>query len=99
MTNTTSTQTTVEEILDIAGLSEVAYCVSRRSPGYLDIWEVTLPDEQTTIRLIDDDGEIVVYVFIGGRAQIEDGRMTFRHQMAAPMYVAMMLEQLVADYS
>jgi hypothetical protein len=99
MTNTTSTQTTVEEILDIAGLSEVAYPRPELTGGSCEMWDITLPDEETTIRLIDDDGQVVIYLFTGGRAQIESGRMTFRHRMAAPTYVAMMLDQLVADYS
>ena len=89
----------IEEILDIAGLSEVAYRRAELEGGLGQMWDITLPDEETTIRLIDDDGQVVVYLFTGGRAQIESGKMTFRHQMAAPTYVAMMLDQLVADYS
>ncbi len=95
----TTTMSHIEEILDIAGLSEVAYPRPELAGGCGDMWDITLPDEETTIRLIDDDGDVVVYLFTGGRAQIESGRMSFRHRMAAPDYVAMMLEQLVADYS
>lgn len=94
----TATMSHTQEILDIAGLSEVAYPRLDLAP-HMDMWDITLPDEETTIRVLDDDGEIVVYLFTGGRAQIESGRMTFRHWLAAPTYVAMMLEQLVADYS
>lgn len=95
----TTTQSHIEEILDIAGLAEVAYPRPDLAGGCGEMWDITLPDEQTTIRLIDDDGQVVVYLFTGGRAQIESGQMTFRHRMAAPTYVAMMIEQLVADYS
>ena len=95
MTKTTSH---IEEILDIAGLSEVAYPRPDLAP-HLDMWDITTPDEDTTIRILNDDGDVIVYLFTGGRAQIESGKMTFRHQMAAPTYVAMMLEQLVADYA
>lgn len=89
----------VEEILDIAGLSEVAYPRPEMAGGCGEIWDITLPDEETTIRVCDWEGVVDVYLFTGGRAQIEDGHMTFRRHMAAPMYVAMFLEQLVADFS
>lgn len=95
----TKTMSHIEEIIDIAGLSEVAYRRTELEGGLGQMWDITLPDEQTTIRLIDDDGTVVIYLFTGGRAQIESGKVTFRHRMAAPTYVAMMLEQLVADYS
>lgn len=89
----------IEEALDIAGLGEVAYRRTELEGGLGEIWDITLPDEQTTIRVGDDDGLVFLYVFTGGGAQIDSGKMTFRHNMAAPTYVAMMLEQLVADYS
>ena len=97
----TKTMSNAEEILDIAGLSEVSYRRPEleRADWAKCVWDITLPDEETTIRLIDDDGQVVVYLFTGGRSQIESGKMTFRHRMAAPTYVAMMLEQLVADYT
>lgn len=91
----TATLSHIEEILDIAGLTDVAY---ERADFNIPAWDITLPDEETTIRVCDDDGQIEVYLFTGGRAQIESGRMTFRHRMAAPTYVAAMLDQLVADY-
>jgi hypothetical protein len=94
MTKTTSH---IEEILDIAGLSEVAFPRLDLAP-HMDMWDIALPDEDATVRILDDDGQVTVYLFTGGRAQIESGKMTFRHRMAAPTYVAMMLEQLVADY-
>lgn len=65
--------------------------------GYDEIWDITLPEEETTIRVCDDDGQITVYLFTGP-AQIESGRMTFLHNLAAPTYVAMVIDQLVADY-
>lgn len=88
----------IEEILDIAGLSEVAHPRQDLAP-HMDMWDITLPDDETTLRILNDDGDVIVYLFTGGRAQIESGKMTFSHRMAAPTYVAMMLEQLVADYS
>jgi hypothetical protein len=94
----TKTMSHIEEIIDIASLSEVAYRRPELEGGLGQMWDITLPDEESTIRLIDDDGDVVIYLFTGGRAQIESGRMTFRHRMAAPTYVAMMLDQLVADY-
>jgi hypothetical protein len=96
MSNAAKTITTIEQILDTAGLYDVAY---HRADFNTPAWDITLPDEETTIRVCDDDGEIVVYLFTGGRAQIESGRMTFRHRMAAPTYVAAALNQLVADYT
>lgn len=86
----------IQECLELSDYSEVAY---RRIGFGMETWDITLPDEETTIRVCDDDGLIVVYVFSGGRAQIESGRMTFRHNLAAPTYVAMVIDQLVADYS
>lgn len=97
----TKTMSHTEEILDIADLTEVAYPRPDLAGGCGDMWDITLPDEETTIRLLDRDraGDIDIYVFTEGRAQIESGHMTFRRNMAAPGYVAMMLDQLVADYS
>lgn len=89
----------IEEALSIAGLSEVAYKRPELAGGLGEIWDILLPDEGTTIRGCDYAGRIDVYVFTGGKAQIEDGHMLFEGQMAAPCYVAMMLEQLMADYS
>lgn len=92
------TNSHITDILEAAELAEVAYPRPELAGGYGEIWDITLPDEQTTIRLVDDDGVVVLYVFTGGRAQIESGRMTFRHNLAAPTYVAAALEQIVADY-
>lgn len=93
------TMTHIEEVLDIAGLSEVAYARPELAGGLGEIWDITLPNEETTIRLCHTDGEVDLYIFTGGRAQIEDGHARFIRQMAAPDYVAMMLDQIVADYS
>lgn len=59
---------TITEILEVAELIEVAYPRPELAGGYGEIWDITLPDEQTTIRLVDDDGVVVLYVFTGGRA-------------------------------
>ena len=43
-------------------------------------------------------GDVPNVVFSCG-ALVEDGRIKFRHALAAPTYVALVLDQLVADYS
>ena len=95
----TKTISHIEEVLELTDYAEVAYRRPELEGGLGEIWDITLPDEQTTIRICEDDGTIYVYVFVNGRAQIEDGRMEFRHALAAPTYVALVLDQLVADYS
>lgn len=96
MTKTTSA---IEEILDIAGLDEVACRRTDLEGGYGEMWDITLPDEQATVRLFNDDGQINVIVFVRGRSMIIDGEMKFSHALAAPTYVAAALEQIIADYS
>lgn len=88
----------IQECIELTDYAEVAYPRPDLAGGCDEIWDITLPDEETTIRVCDDDGQISVYLFTGGRAQIESGRMTFRHNLAAPTYVAMVIDQLVADY-
>lgn len=95
----TTTISHIQEALELTDYAEVAYRRLELEGGLGEIWDITLPDEQTTIRLVDHDGTIYVYVFVNGRAQIEDGRMEFRHALAAPVYIAMVVDQLVADYS
>ena len=95
----TKTMSHIEEVLDLTDYAEVAYRRPELEGGLGEIWDITLPDEQTTIRLVNNDGTIYVYVFVNGRAQIEDGRIEFRHALAAPVYIAMVLDQLIADYS
>lgn len=100
MSKASKTMSHIEEVLDLTDYAEVAYRRTELEGWPLgEIWDITLPDEQTTIRICEDDMTIYVYVFVNGRAQIEDGRMEFRHALAAPTYVAMVLDQLVADYS
>lgn len=89
----------IADILDAAGLTDVAYRRTDLEYGHGEFWDITLPDEDTTIRLIDDDGQIHVYLFTGGRAQIESGHATFARRLAAPEFVAMVVDQLVADYT
>lgn len=95
----TTTISHIQEVLELTDYAEVAYRRPELEGGLGEIWDITLPDEQTTIRIVNDDGTIYVYVFVNGRAQIEDGRMEFRHALAAPVYIAMVVDQLVADYS
>ena len=95
----TKTISHIEEVLELTDYAEVAYRRTELEGRRCEIWDITLPDEQTTIRIREDDGTIYVYVFVNGRAQIEDGRMEFRHALAAPTYVALVLDQLVADYT
>lgn len=87
--------TYIEEILEESEYSEVAY---RRIGMGLEVWDITGPDEEATIRIVDNDGLIEVYLFTGGRAQIESGKMTFRHNLAAPAFVAAAIDQVAADY-
>lgn len=95
----TKTISHVEEILELTDYAEVAYRRTDMEGGLGEIWDIMLPDEQTTIRICQDDLTIYVYVFINGRAMILDAEASFSHQLAAPMYVAMVVDQLVADYS
>lgn len=88
----------IQDCIELTDYAEVSYPRPDLAGGCGEIWDITLPDEQTTIRVCDDDGQISIYLFTGGRAQIESGRMTFRHNLAAPGYVAMVIDQLVADY-
>lgn len=85
----------IEEILELSDYSEVAY---RRIGFGMETWDITTPDECATIRICDDDGEINIYLLTNGRAMIESGRMTFRHNLAAPTFVAAAVDQIVADY-
>lgn len=85
----------IEEILEESDYSEVAY---RRIGMGMEMWDITGPDEDATIRIVDNDGQIDVYLFTGGKAQIESGKMTFRHQLAAPAFVASAIDQIAADY-
>lgn len=88
----------IREILDITEYSEVAYRRTDLECGLGEMWDITTPDEQTTIRLCDNDGQIELYLFTGGRAQIESGAMTFRHHMAGPIYVAAAIDQLAVEF-
>ena len=94
----TTTTSYIEEILDIAGIAAVAYRRTDMEGGLGEIWDITAPDDSATVRVIDNDGQIDVYLFTGGRAQLEAGRITFGHTFAAPTYVAAALEQIVADH-
>lgn len=85
----------VEEILELSDYSEVAY---RRIGMGMEMWDITSPDEDATVRICDNDGQIEVYLFTNGRAMIESGQMTFRHNLAAPALVAAAVDQIVADY-
>lgn len=85
----------IEECLAESDYSEVAY--RRIGFGY-ETWDITGPDEDATVRLCDNDGQIELYLFTGGRAMIESGQMTFRHNLAAPAFVAAAVDQVVADY-
>lgn len=95
----TKTISHVEEILELTDYAEVAYRRTDMEGGFGEIWDITLPDEQTTIRICQDDLTIYLYVFINGRAMTLDAEARFSHQLAAPIYVAMVVDQLVADYS
>jgi len=88
----------IRDILDITAYAEVAYRRTDLECGFGEMWDITTPDEQTTIRLCDNDGQIELYLFTGGRAQINSGSMTFRHHMAGPIYVAAALDQLAAEF-
>ena len=85
----TKTMSHIEEVLDLTDYAEVAYRRTELEGGLGEIWDITLPDEQTTIRICQDDGTIYVYVFVNGRAMILDAEAQFSHQLAAPMYVAL----------
>lgn len=89
----------IQEVLELTDYAEVAYRRPELEGGLGEIWDIELPDGQTLIRICQDDGTIYLYVFVNGRARIEAGRMEFRHNLAAPVYVAMMVDQLVGDYS
>lgn len=91
----TTTLSHIEEIIELSDYSEVAY--RRIGFGY-ETWSITSPDEDVTVQISDDDGNIIVYLFTGGRAQIESGRMTFRHNLAAPAFVAAAVDQIIRDY-
>lgn len=93
-----STQTSyISEILDLTEYAEVAYRRTDLECGLGEMWDITAPDEQSTVRICDDDGTIRVYLFTGGRAQINSGEATFARHLAAPGFVAMVIDQLVAD--
>jgi hypothetical protein len=65
----------------------------------MEMWDITSPDDEATVRIVvDNDGQVEIYLFTGGKAQLESGRMTFRHQLAAPAFVAAAVDQIVADY-
>lgn len=85
----------IEECLAESDYSEVAY---RRIGMGLEMWDITGPDEEATIRIVDNDGQIEIYLFTNGRAMIESGHMTFRHNLAAPAFVAAAIDQIAADY-
>ena len=92
----TKTISHIEEVLELTDYAEVAYRRTELEGRRCEIWDITLPDEQTTIRIREDDGTIYVYVLVNGRVQTVHGWMEFR---CAPAYVALVLDQLVADYS
>lgn len=87
----------VTEILELTDYAEVAYRRTDMEAGLGEIWDITLPDEESTVRICDDDGTIRVYLFTGGRAMINEGEATFSRHLAAPGFVAMVVDQLVAD--
>ena len=87
--------TYLQECLAESEYSEVAY---RRIGLGVEAWDITSPDDEATVRICDNDGQIEVYLFTNGRAMIESGRMTFRHNLAAPTFVAAAVDQIVADY-
>ena len=90
----------ITDALDFAGLAELAYRRTDREGGYLsEVWDITLPDEETTVRLCDDDGQIILIVFTGGRAMLVAGEAKFSGALASPTFVAAALEQIIADYS
>ena len=85
----------IEEILEQSDYSEVAY---RRIGFGIETWDITGPDEDATVRIADDDGLIVVTLLTNGKAMVESGQITFRHQLAAPAFVASAIDQIVVDY-
>lgn len=89
----------IQEVLELTDYAEVAYRRPELEGGLGEIWDITLPDEQTTIRICENDGTINVLTFINGRAMLIEGEASFNGQLAAPAYIAMVLDQLVADYS
>ncbi len=93
----TTTTSYVSEILDLTDYAEVAYRRPELEGGLGEIWDITLPDEDTTVRIADSGDTIHVYLFTGGRAQINAGEATFPTPLAAPGFVAMVVDQLVAD--
>ena len=95
----TKTASHIEEILDAAGLVEVAYRRTDIDGGLGEIWDIALPDEDTTIRLCEDDGQIHLIVFVGGRAKLIDGEQKFGGKLAAPMFVATAVEAIIEDYA
>lgn len=95
----TKTMSHISEILDIAGLVEVAYRRTDIECGLGEMWDITLPDAETTIRVYDNDGRIELIAFTGGRAQLIDGEATFSGAMAAPTFVAAAIDEMIGYYS
>lgn len=95
----TTTTSPITDILDIAGLFEVSNRRTDLEGGYGEMWDITLPDEQTTIRVCDNDGQIWVIAFTGGHAQIIDGEQKFSGALAAPAFVAAALTEIIGYYS
>lgn len=97
--NTSKSASQITEALDFAGLSEVAYRRTELEGGIGEIWDITLPDEDTTVRVCEDDASVHVIVFTGGRAQLIDGEQKLSGKLASPVFVAATLEAIIEDYS
>lgn len=67
----THTISPARECIDLTDYAEVAYRRSDLEGGCGEIWDITGPDEQSTVRICEDDGDIVIYLFTNGRAMIE----------------------------
>lgn len=87
-----------QDCIELTDYAEVARRRTELEGGIGEIWDIATPDGSTTIRIAEDDATVHLYVFTGGRAQINDGHMTFRGALAAPGYVAAAIDQIVGEY-
>jgi len=85
------TQTATADLTDLLNLTDYPWSLSRWGTP-----TITLPDEEHTIRVSEEDGTFYLYVLSGGRAQLLHTALRFSG-IAAQAALLASLDAIVAE--